>query len=499
MELRDYAHVLRKRWRLIALALLLALTAGSLLTLSASPQYSSTVTFFVSTPGEDTGAAYSGGLFSQQRVRSYADIVAGSATAQAVADEVDALEVADVAGRISAAPIPDTVLLETTATARSPETAQQIAQGLAAVFPGVVDALERQDGGSSPVRVSVVEQPQLASDPFSPRPVRNLALAAVLGLLLGTGAAVLRESLDTSIQGPDEVRDVLGLPTLGAIAFDADAGARPLIVHAEPHSARAEAFRQLRTNLQFVDVDTAPRSIVVTSSVPEEGKSSTVANLAIALSQAGVRVAVVDADLRRPRIAEYMGLEGAIGLTDVLVGRVALDDVLQPWGTDGLLVLPSGRTPPNPSELLGSRHMRELLGRLEQRVDLVLLDAPPLLPVTDAAVLSTFASGAMLVVRAGRTRKEHAARAVEALRGVDAHVYGAVLSMVAVKGPGAARYGYYGHAYGPDKPAVQPPRAAGALPQPVLPAASSVGSVAAPSVPVGSAPLADEPGAAALR
>ena len=120
---------------------------------------------------------------------------------------------------------------------------------------------------------------------------------------------------------PDAVREVLDLPTLGAIAFDPDTAKLPLIVHTDPRSTRAEAFRQLRTNLQFVDVDEAPRSIVVTSSVPEEGKSTTTCNLAIALAQAGLRVVLVDADLRRPRLAEYMGIEGAVGLTDALVGR----------------------------------------------------------------------------------------------------------------------------------------------------------------------------------
>jgi capsular exopolysaccharide synthesis family protein len=157
----------------------------------------------------------------------------------------------------------------------------------------------------------------------------------------------------------------------------------------------------------------------------------------------------VDADLRRPRLDEYMGVVGAVGLTDALVGRVPLDDVLQPWGEDDLRVLPSGPAPPNPSELLGSRQMRELLSDLEARADLVLFDAPPLLPVTDAAVLASMCSGVIVVVRAGKTRREQAARTAEILRGVDAQIYGAVLNMIPVKGPNASQYGYYGYGYGP--------------------------------------------------
>ena len=137
-----------------------------------------------------------------------------------------------------------------------------------------------------------------------------------------------------------------------------------------------------------------------------------------------------------------MGLEGAVGLTDVLVGRADLEDVLQPWADGGILLLPSGAIPPNPSELLGSQQMKDLLAELEQQVDLVLIDAPPLLPVTDAAVLATDVSGAIVVVRAGRTTRDQVGRAVEVLRGVDAHVYGVVLNMVPARGPASYGYGY---------------------------------------------------------
>lgn len=287
--------------------------------------------------------------------------------------------------------------------------------------------------------------------PTSPRPTLNLALGLLVGLAVGVGAAVLRETLDTSLKGAEAVQEQLGLPTLGLIGYDAETPKRPLIVHSSPRSTRAEAFRQLRTNLQFVDVDHPPRSIVVTSSLPQEGKSTATCNLAIALGQAGLRVVLVEGDLRRPRIGDYMGVEAAVGLTDVLVGRAELRDVLQPWGSIDLRVLPSGPTPPNPSELLGSHQMQGLLTRLEADADLVLIDAPPLLPVTDAAILATLASGAIMVVRAGKTSRDQARRAVEVLRSVDAHIYGVVMNMVPTKGPGAAAYGYYGYGYGGSK------------------------------------------------
>jgi non-specific protein-tyrosine kinase len=180
--------------------------------------------------------------------------------------------------------------------------------------------------------------------------------------------------------------------------------------------------------------------------VPKEGKSTTACNLAIAMAQTGVRVCLVEGDLRRPRIADYLGVESAVGMTDVLIGRVPLEDALQSWGGGMLEVLPSGPLPPNPSELLSSRGMDELMRSLEERFDLVLVDAPPLLPVTDGAILSTLTDGAVLCVRARSTRKDQLEQAVGALRAVDAKILGVVLTMVPAKGPDA--YQGYGYGYG---------------------------------------------------
>lgn len=460
MELRDYVRVLRKQWRLIALCVLLAIGAAALATLQSTPLYRSGVTFFVSTPGEDTSQAYTGGLFSQQRVRSYADIVAGLSTAAAVAEAVPGVRVSEIVDSVTATVVPDTVLLEVTVTNASPLRAEQIAQGLADRFPGVITALESPEGGgAAPIKVSVVERPTVANDPVSPRPVRNLGLALVLGLLLGIGLAVLRETLDNTVKNPDDISAAAGTATLGAIAYDSTAAKRPLIVSDSPRSVRSEAFRQLRTNLQFVQVDGPLRSLVFTSSVPKEGKSTTACNLAITMGQAGLRVCLVEGDLRRPRIADYLGVEGAVGMTDVLIGRVRLEDALQSWGDGTLEVLPSGPLPPNPSELLSSRGMGELMKTLEKRFDLVLVDAPPLLPVTDGAILATLTDGAVLCVRAGSTRTEQLAQAAQALRAVEAKILGVVLTMVPTKGPDA--YQGYGYGYGTYRSDTRKPQMSG--------------------------------------
>ena len=262
------------------------------------------------------------------------------------------------------------------------------------------------------------------------------------------GLAVLRDSLDTSIKRVEDLQKITGAGTLGMIAFDHDAQKSPLVTAIDPTSQRSESFRTLRTNLQFVDIDHPPRTVVITSAVAGEGKSTTACNLAITLAQAGIRVALVESDLRRPKIAEYLGVEGSVGLTSVLIGRASLDDALQTWGRSGLAVLASGPIPPNPSELLGSGHMVALLRQLQQRFDVVIIDAPPLLPVTDAAVLSRICDGAVIVVRYGRTKREQLERTAKALSTVDARILGTVMNMAPTKGPDAYAYGYgYGYGY----------------------------------------------------
>jgi capsular exopolysaccharide synthesis family protein len=248
---------------------------------------------------------------------------------------------------------------------------------------------------------------------------------------------------------------------LGGIAFDPDAAKRPLIVQNDPHSPRAEAFRQLRTNLQFVDIANHPKSIVVTSSVPGEGKSTSTANLAITLAAAGSTVALVEGDLRRPRVADYMGVEGAVGITNVLIGQATLDDVLQPWGNGRLQVLACGPVPPNPSELLGSQPMDDLLRSLEKQFDYVIIDSPPLLPVTDAAVVSRLAGGAVIVAGSGKVNREQLRRSLEILDAVDVRLLGILINRLPTKGPDSYSYYSYRYDYTSDRSGAKGSSAAG--------------------------------------
>ncbi len=431
--------------------LILALAAGALYTARAVPRYQSSVKFFVSTPttGTDTTAAYSGSLFSQARVKSYADLVSGPRVAEKVVEDLGLQGTgAALGGEIQAFAQPDSVLIVATVTDRDPQRARRIADSVGRAFPSLVSALEEPPGGgTSPIKVTVVADATLGVKVY-PNPKRIWSFALLLGVLLGLAAAAIREALDSTVKSPADVRESLSVGTLATIGYDKRFAKHPLIVHDLPHSPRTESFRQLRTNLQFADVDRDIRSLTVTSSVPAEGKSTAACNLALSLAEGGLRTVLIEGDLRRPRLSEYFGMEGAVGLTNVLIGRADLQDVLQPFGAGTLHVLPSGPLPPNPSEMLASRGMRSLIRQLESDFDIVIVDAPPVLPVTDAALLSSITGGTIVSVHAGKTRREQLRRSAESLSAVDAHVLGAILNMVPRRGPDSTveqRYGYRGY------------------------------------------------------
>lgn len=450
MDLRDYIRVARKNWWIAAVAVAVALGLATLITVRTPPQYATSTTFFITTPNNGVSDAYQGGLFSQQRVKSYATLLTGDRLAKSIAAQPGVGLTADqVRKRITAQAVPETVLLRATVTDGSTERSALIAGALAVQFKALVESLETPPGRRvSAVKVEVVAGPESNGVPVSPKPLRNLALAAFLGLLAGAAGAVLREMLDTTIKNGEALQALTGAPVLAAVPFDPDAKDGSLMLTTSGHSGRAEALRQLRTNLQYVDADRPIKTIVVTSAVSGEGKSSTSCGLAVLFAEAGQRVLIIDADLRRPRIAEYLGLEGGVGLTTVLVGKASVDDVLQRYGSD-LWVLPSGFLPPNPSELLGSRHMADLLDDLQDKFDMIIIDCPPLLPVTDAAVVAARADGAVLMSRARKTTSAQVTMAARALQSVDARLLGCVLNMVPAKGPDAY---YYYDEYSSKKP-----------------------------------------------
>lgn len=453
MELQDYLRVVSKRWRVIALVTLLTVAAAAAATLLSPNVYQSKVQFFVSTAdSSNSGQLLQGSTFTQQRVKSYSQLLTTPKVLTPVIQQLGLAMTPEQLARSVTATVPlDTVLIDVVVTDADPGQAMKIAEAVGKQFPTAVGELESVSADKpSPVKVTVVQDPTVDPRPISPRPSRNLALGLVLGLLLGFGLALLRDLLDTTIKGERDVERVTEQTVIGGITYDSDAADHPLIIQSDPKSQRAEAFRSLRTNLQFVDAANHPRSMVFTSSVPGEGKTTTTANLAMTLAAGGSRVCVVEGDLRRPRLLEYLGYEGSVGLTDVLIGRRELVDVLQEFGDTSLWVLGPGPIPPNPSELLGSPVMVQTLRELETRFDYVLVDAPPLLPVTDAAIISTIVGGAVVVVGAGIVTTEQLKRALGAIESVGGTVLGLVLNRLPRREGGS--YGSYRYEYSSDSP-----------------------------------------------
>ncbi len=451
MDLKQYLRVLREQWWLVAACTLVALAAAAAVAFTQTPKYAAKVQLFVAAADQQssTSGAYQGGLFSQQRVKSYAAIVNSEPVVTAVRRQLGLTSsVSSIQNEITASAPLDTVLVDVTVTDTNPARARDIANAVGTQFSSLVNTLETTAGQKvSPVKVSTVQPAVLPKSPVSPNKKLDLALGLLVGLALGVGLAVLRETLDTTVGDRDKVAELVGAPVLAGFREDDKVKDRPLIVSDESFSPRAEAFRQLRSNIRYLSVDTSVKSFVVTSSIESEGKTTVAANLAIALAQSGEHVILVDADLRRPMVGEMLGLNPAIGVTNVLVGTTHLDQALQTWRQNlTMRVLTSGPTPPNPSELLGSQRMHELLASLLERATVVVFDTPPLLPVTDAAILGAMTDGALVVARVGHTKREALASSVESLQRVGAHVMGVVLNRIPVRKKSAS-YGY-GYGYG---------------------------------------------------
>jgi succinoglycan biosynthesis transport protein ExoP len=307
--------------------------------------------------------------------------------------------------------------------------------------------------GNSGVNVlTVIEQASLPTAPIGPNWTMQVLLAAAIGLILAVGAAFLIEYLDDTLKSPDEVARTTGLTTLGAITrISGDNPAEKLITVRHPKSPISEAYRAMRTNLQFSSLDHPLKSLVVTSPNPVEGKSTTLANLGVVMAQAGKSVVLVDSDLRRPMLHKIFQVPNKEGLTDVLLmDEPQVDGHLQETGVENLRVLTSGPLPPNPSEMLGSQKMHRLIERLVAEADVVVFDTPPSLPVTDATVLATQADGVLIVADAGKTRRAAARQAVDNLQQVGANVLGTALNRLSPRRSGHYYYYYYYYYYAED-------------------------------------------------
>lgn len=442
MDLQDYLRVVRQRWASILTFTLLGLALAAGYTSFQTPQYEARSQLFVSVKGGSTATdVIQGNTFAEKRVASYVNLATSPRVLQAVADELGLNgREGQLAGKVTASNPAQTVLIDLTAMDASPDRAVDIANSTARQLVAAVRDVE----DASLVSLSLFEEAKPAMEPSTPRVALNLAIGLALGMLIGMASAVLREALDTRIRSQEDVERTIAAGILGTFSQDSTLERAPLVTQGDSYSHRAESFRQLRTHLHFTNITGGSQSVVVTSSIPGEGKTSTSINLAIMLAQSGSKVLLVDADLRRPRVAKYLGLEGSVGLSGILSHSITLEDALQRWGnSDALHVLTSGRQAPNPSELLGSASMEKLISRLEAEYEVIIIDAPPLLPVTDPSVLGAMAGGVLLVVSAdGRTHRGELAEAAKILDSVNARLLGLVINRLKTTPVGNTYYDY---------------------------------------------------------
>ena len=457
-QARTAGRAIRRHWLPAAGLLLLCLAIAAALTAITPRVYQATNTVMVVTGGGTSVGNYvAADNLSMTKAEQYASIGSSPEVASIARESLSGVQVEGVSFALASG----TSQIRVNGQATSPEGAVRTADAFAAALQQEVERVEslmasggeQTEGVNNLVQLIPISSALQPTAPISPNPVRNGLIGLAAGLVLAALYIFIRSLFDRKIRSSEAVEESTGLAVLGTIPADRRLDDHRQVLDTEPARkdkqawATAEAIRELRTNLTFSNVDSPARSIVVTSSLAGEGKSSIAANLAVAIAATGEPVILIDADLRRSVQSNMFDLPGNAGLTDLLSGAVQLDDVLQRWNPDAsLFLLSAGRTPPNPSELLGSRTMKRLLAELT-RDYIVVIDSPPLLPVTDASVLARNVDGLIVVAQANRTNLDDLGKAVQRLRKVDATVLGVVLNRVPRKGSSAGQYGYYSDAY----------------------------------------------------
>jgi capsular exopolysaccharide synthesis family protein len=453
MELRDYLRGLRRHWLAILLMTIVGLGAGYGWTLLQTPVYTAGASgYVVARQNEDVGMSTLGDSLARSRVQSYLDIAGWRSVAENAIDdlELDTTPEALVT-RVTVENPTDTVIMKISAEGSTAEEARNLAEAWIRAMIIEIDSIEGDGSeGSAPVTVIPGDSASLPTQPSYPDVQIAVLVGGILGFGFGIAFAMVRTVSDRRIRTEDDVEQKTGVAVVGSIPMVPGLNADNRLITAPDGGsggrkdtfAVSEALRALRTNLQFMDVDHPPKTIVVTSPLPGDGKSTIACNLALTLAAAGSTVVLVDGDLRRSMVAKTMELPGGAGLSDVLAGRAALAEVLQRTPkSNNLLVLAAGSVPPNPSEVLGSERMHTLIADLTKHAT-VIIDAPPLLPVTDGAVLTHQADGALVVVTLGKTTHDLLDKALDTLKKARGRPLGVVLNKVPLRGVDSSQYSY---------------------------------------------------------
>ncbi len=439
----DVLGLLRRHWLFVLVLALLGAAAGLAWAATRTPEYTARAEVIIAvTSGQTTGELAQGSNFSQQQARNFAALATREIVLAPVIDRLELeTNVADLRRSVSATVPLNTSLISLQAVHPSPQTAADISNAVAQELAHTVTGLSPKvdDLQGAPVRAQLVETAATPEAPSSP----NITLSAVFGLLagliLGVAVQVVSEVAVSRIRTTGQLESATNAPVLGVISRDRETAQHPVAVVAAPHSIRAEQVRHVRTALKFISSG-KNRAFVVSSAVSGEGKSTTAANIAAAFAADGASTCLIEADLRRPTLADVLDLSSGIGLSDVIAGEYTIDEALQTWGPHQLHVVTAGSPPPNPSELLGSEDGLEVLRQLHDRFAVIIVDTPPVTAVTDPIVLGRHFGGLVLVVGANGARVSDLRRTMMALTAAEVPLNGTLLNLMKEEEAGTYAY-----------------------------------------------------------
>lgn len=425
--------VLRKRWYVVVAATLLGGLGAYAASNTVTPVYHSTASLYFSVQAGSSGSDINqGSAYTQNQMLSFARLATSSLVLDPVADELDGEFSSTELRRLMSVTIPqNTVILDIRVGSTDPERAARIANLVADSLITVVDDVApADDEGNATVTARSIEPATPARFQSTPNKQRDALLGAIAGFILSAAAVLLVSVLDTRVRSESALKTITELPLLGSIEqAPGNPDRRPIAVR-QPNGSATESFRHVRSGLRFASASHETRSLAVTSSVPSEGKTWVAANLALVLAETGRRVLLIDADLRKPRLAGTFGIVGTVGLTTLIVESVPLQEVVQSWPRSSLDILASGAVPPNPAELLASPRMKEIIHEAVERYDLVVVDTAPVLVVADATVLAQQVDSTLIVADTTLVRRAQLAATIEMLDRTGAHISGVILNRV---------------------------------------------------------------------
>lgn len=440
IELREYIYMIRRKLWLVALITFLSVAISGLVSIYIlEPEYETFTTLMLSKPNTGTGVneaiQYNDLLLNQKLVATYEQIAKSRLISNEVIKNLGLdLTPEQLGMKVNVSLIKDTEIIKIVANDKNPVLATNIANETAEVFKNNIANIMKIEN------VQVIDKAEVPKSPAKPKPMLNMSIAGVLGIMISLLLVFILEYMDNTIKTPSDIEKYLDIPVIGMMPKSLEPS-----IHNNPKTPTAEAYRILRTNIQFTNIDNDIKSIVVTSSGPSEGKSTVVSNLAIAMAQVDKKVLLVDADLRKPRIHKIFDLLNFSGLTTVLSENLDYKAIKMSTEIGGLDILTSGPIPPNPAELLGSLRMKEFLEKAKEDYDVVLLDTPPVGIVTDAAVLATKCHGVILVCAVNQTIIRVFIKGKELLQKVNANTLGIVMNKIPLKKSGYYKHHFYNY------------------------------------------------------